>query len=324
MRASIFHSLFALTLATLLAGSGGARAAGFQFVAIPAQGGEPEIKGGVWTPCAAAPGVMKVGPFDLPAAANCPIPSGAHPLVVISHGRGGVFLGHHDLAESLADSGFIVVAINHPGDNALDRSKFDDPTVWNTRQRDIVRTLDFALERASWKASVDPEAVGFFGFSRGGFTGLALAGAIPDWRAGAGLCAAHPEEPMCAKLDSAPSLEAHREPRIRAFVLADPVNLFLAEGVKTVTAPIQLWSSEFGGDGVTPADMARLRAELPNPPEAHELKGAGHFGFVGPCPASLAASAPTICADPPGFDRAMFHRDMNAAVAAFFKTKLSR
>ena len=33
------------------------------------------------------------------------------PLVVISHGFRGSFVGHHDVAEALANSGFIVAAI---------------------------------------------------------------------------------------------------------------------------------------------------------------------------------------------------------------------
>jgi len=44
------------------------------------------------------------------------------PLIVISHGHGGSFLGRHDLAEVLADSGFVVAAINHPGDTFSDMS----------------------------------------------------------------------------------------------------------------------------------------------------------------------------------------------------------
>jgi predicted dienelactone hydrolase len=31
---------------------------------------------------------------------------------------------------------------------------------------------------------------------------------------------------------------------------------------------------------------------------------------------------PAICRDAPGFDRAAWHRDFNAAVVAFFKTAL--
>ena len=43
-----------------------------------------------------------------PGAKDCPV-------IVISHGSGGSFLGHHDTAETLADAGFVVAAISHPG-----------------------------------------------------------------------------------------------------------------------------------------------------------------------------------------------------------------
>lgn len=313
----------AIIATALICAGGSAQAAGFQFLDVPAGSGA-EIRGGVWTPCGAAPGVVTVGPFELPATQNCPIRGNNLPLVIMSHGRGGSFLGNHDLAETLADAGFIVVAINHPGDNALDPSSTNDPSIFVSRPNDIRRVLDFVLDQSPLKASVDPQAIGFFGFSRGGYTGLVLAGATPDRRAAKELCAANPGEPICAAIDSAPSPPANREPRITAFVIVDPLNLFLAEGLKGATAPIQFWSSEFGGDGVTPQSDAFVRDALPTPPEAHQAKEAGHFAFFVPCPPSLATRAPAICTDPPGFDRTTFHRDMNAAVLAFFRTALTQ
>ena len=310
--------------ASLSCAAGGVRAAGFRFLDVPAAGGGAEMKGGVWTPCEAAPGVVTVGSFELPATQNCPIRGANLPLVIVSHGYGGSFVGHHDLAETLADAGFVVVAINHPGDNARDMSNSSQPSIFVSRPNDIRRTLDFVLDQSPLKASVDPHAIGFFGFSRGGYTGLVLAGAPPDWRASKEFCAAIPGAPLCSAIGGAPSLPANREPRIAAFVIVDPLNLFLAEGLKGATAPIQFWSSEFGGDGVTPQGDLFIRDALPTPPEAHQAKGAGHFAFLAPCPASLSARAPAICGDPPGFDRAAFHRDMNAAVLAFFRTTLTR
>jgi|HubBroStandDraft_2_1064218.scaffolds.fasta_scaffold568413_1 predicted dienelactone hydrolase len=103
----------------------GTQAAGFQFLDVPAGGDGAEIRGGVWSLCEATPGVVMVGPFELPATQNCPIRGENLPLVIMPHGRGGSFLGNHDLAETLADAGFVVVAINHPGDNALDLSNFN-------------------------------------------------------------------------------------------------------------------------------------------------------------------------------------------------------
>src|SRR4029077_14216403 len=68
-----------------------------------------------------------IGAYVLTVIEDCPMAGGKLALVVISHGRGGDFLGHHDTAEALADAGFAAVAINHPGDTARDMSRTDDP-----------------------------------------------------------------------------------------------------------------------------------------------------------------------------------------------------
>lgn len=111
--------------------------------------------------------------------------------------------------------------------------------------------------------------------------------------------------------------------RIRAAVVADPLNAFPgAEDLKNIGIPVQLWSSEQGGDGVVPQDIARLRDELPGKPDYRMVKGAGHFSFIAPCPADMANALPQICRDAPGFDRAEFHRSFNADVVSFFRASL--
>jgi predicted dienelactone hydrolase len=71
------------------------------------------------------------------------------PLVIFSHGRGGWFGANHDTEEALADAGFVVAAINHPGDTTNDSSRRDTLSVWKSRPADIVRLLDFVLNE--WK-----------------------------------------------------------------------------------------------------------------------------------------------------------------------------
>jgi hypothetical protein len=39
---------------------------------------------------------------------------------------------NHDTAEALADAGFVVAAINHPGDNGKDLSRRDDLSVFGS------------------------------------------------------------------------------------------------------------------------------------------------------------------------------------------------
>jgi predicted dienelactone hydrolase len=86
----------------------------------------PGLSGAIWYPCAREPkqvalGVLAVNAeFELTGVQDCPVTGTRLPLIVFSHGRGAWFGAHHDTAEALADAGFIVAAINHPGDNAND------------------------------------------------------------------------------------------------------------------------------------------------------------------------------------------------------------
>src|SRR5207253_7988876 len=107
--------------------------------------------------------------------------------------------------------------------------------------------------------------------------------------------------------------------RIKAAVIVDPLSAFDAAGLHAVSVPVQLWASEFGGDGVTPAAVEAVRRDLPMPPEWHWVPGSSHFAFIAPCPPAMAQAMPEICSDPAGFDRAAFHADFNAKVLAFFR-----
>ena len=104
-----------LVIGLCLAAAGG-HAAGFRFMELPAAADGPALEGAMWYPCTEPPGELQLGLFTVPAAKDCPLAGEKLPLVVISHGRGGWFGGHHDTAETLADSGFVVAAISHAGD----------------------------------------------------------------------------------------------------------------------------------------------------------------------------------------------------------------
>jgi predicted dienelactone hydrolase len=254
---------------------------------------------------------------------DCPLPGDRHPLVVISHGRGGDFLGHHDTAEALADAGFVVVALNHPGDTRSDMAHATDLSVYVSRPTDIKRMIDFMLGTSPANSVVDPTRIGFFGFSRGGYTGLAVVGADADWTKATEYCGASPARGCQQVRDrDFPAEPIPHDPRIKAAVIADPLAIFFtAETLAPIRVPVQLWASELGGDGVFLRDVAPLDTKLTAPHEFHVVRNAGHFAFF-LCPSGLSATVPSLCTDPNGFDRAAFHRELNAAVVAFLRDKL--
>ncbi|WP_117193193.1 alpha/beta hydrolase family protein [Rhizobium terrae] len=304
-------------------------AAGLKFIQIPADESDPAIDAAMWSPCTAAASEMKIGALSVPAVPNCPIAGEKLPLVIISHGYGGWYLGHHDTAEALADAGFVVVAINHPNANYADMSRANGLGVLIKRPVDIKRTIDFMITTSPDAAKIDPQRVGFYGFSQGGYTGLVAAGANPDFSKLPPRCA-DPKATDCSSANQAqatrpklPPRSWSHDPRIKALVVADPLSIVFQtfDSVKDVKIPLQLWGSELGGGGgASPEDVATLAHLLPERPDFRIVSNAVHLSFLTPCPKIRPSS--DACVDAPGFDRAEFHRELNVEVVAFLRRHL--
>jgi predicted dienelactone hydrolase len=273
-------------------------------LADPAGG---RIEAAVWLPDAATPGA-------------------ARPLVVVSHGNGGWYGGHHDTAEALAQAGFIVAALSHPGDNWRDQSRWNRLT---ERPGHLRLLLDHMTQDWPGPVAVDPGRIGAFGFSAGGFTVAAAIGGISDPSLIDRHCEAQPGVFVCRLLASDPiDAAAWRprtpDPRIRAAVLAAPGMgmAFSAESLATVHVPVQLWQAAEDEVLPSPFHVEPIRDGLGGPVEFHRVEGAGHFDFLPPCPPELASGLPDLCRSRPGFDRAGFHEAFNAEVVRFFTAAL--
>jgi predicted dienelactone hydrolase len=320
MYACKLFSAVILCLTTTLAHGAGLRA-----IDIPADAGGPALTGAVWYPCSQPSGEVEIGKIPLPGTKDCPLPDRKSPLIVVSHGRTGSLAGHHDTAEVLADAGFIVAAINHAGDTSADLSRTDDLAIYVQRPNDIKRLVDFMLGTPACASSIDRERIGLFGFSRGGYTALAVIGANPDWANVTELCK-EIKNHVCDQIRARqfPGSVTH-DPRIKAAVIADPLGVFFTEGsFGDVKIPVQLWASEFGGDGVLPHSVDIVDKNLPSKHEYHVVANSGHFSFLAPCPPELVAKLPRICADASGVDRTAFHKQFNADALAFFQAQLMK
>jgi predicted dienelactone hydrolase len=224
--------------------------------------------------------------------------------------------------------GFVAVAINHPGENAFDQSRIDELFFFTfERPADTKRLIDFMLDAWPNAHKLDRERVGHFGFSRGGYTSLAVIGGTPDPRRGAGRCPRDLNTGQCEsfrKNEVVRDRTSTHDPRVKAAVIADPGPTFLfgPGDLKDIRIPVQLWSSGRGGRGVTPESVASVRHALPADTEYRVVENAGHFAFLAPCNALQAQSIPEICTDAAGFDREAFHKSFNTEVVRFFRTHL--
>jgi predicted dienelactone hydrolase len=97
--------------------------------------------------------------------------------------------------------------------------------------------------------------------------------------------------------------------------------LFGPGSLKAVRIPIQLWRASNDEQVPDAWNTALIRKELPKPVDEHVVTRAGYV-FLPSCSQVLARQAPQICSDDASFDRAIFHRDFNQEVVAFFKRML--
>jgi predicted dienelactone hydrolase len=107
---------------------------------------------------------------------------GPFPLVVFSHGQGGIRFQSTYLTEVLASQGYIVLAPDHPGDTAVDLllGVGSGPDLFE-RGRDVTFLIDAAVDDvdpalADLAPEIDGERIGVAGHSLGGFTALTVAG----------------------------------------------------------------------------------------------------------------------------------------------------
>ncbi|MEP7137963.1 MAG: prolyl oligopeptidase family serine peptidase [Chloroflexota bacterium] len=255
------------------------------------------------------------------------------PLVVISHGNGGGPASHIDLALALANAGYVVAAPMHSGDNYANQSAVGSLSWLPSRTKELHTTIDYMLDNWQGHDHINPDRIGAFGLSAGGFTVLTAIGAQPDLRLVATHCAESPEF-VCDLLRSvnSPYLTGDTptmgdpflpDLRIKAAVVAAPGLGFtmVPNGLDNVRVPIQLWSADNDINVPYATNTKLVREALGSWVEFHSVAGAGHFSFLTPCG---LLSPPEICSDEGQFDRKVFHTNMNASVIKFFEENMKQ
>ncbi len=245
-------------------------------------------------PTQIAPQGAQVGPYQFAATFDAEIAEGIFPVCLISHGGGGSHLLYRTIATHLASNGYIVVSVEHPGDNINDRSLFNTDLAAERRPEQVSIALDAVITNPFFQASSDVNRIGVIGHSMGGYTALALLGAHPWSRTG---------KPLNVKADN----------RFRTAVLLTPAtDWFLAPGsLIDVSAPMLVIAGE--RDEFTPtARIAQALAGLPpsTPMVLKEVPGAGHYSFLSPFPPNMRRPDFPPSVDPDGFDRDAFHAEL--------------
>jgi predicted dienelactone hydrolase len=143
----------------------------------------------IWYPAAAEAREegQWIGPPILPfysagsAARDAPHAAGLRrPLVLLSHAFGGSASDLAWLGTALAAHGFIAVAVNHPGNNALEAYTVEGYALMWLRAVDLSAVIDALLDDKTFGNQIDHTRIGAAGHSFGGYTVIAVAGCVTD------------------------------------------------------------------------------------------------------------------------------------------------
>ena len=262
-------------------------------------------------PTRSAAQARRFGPYPLDVATDAPIEGEHLPLAVISHGTGGSPWVYRDLAAHLARAGFVVALIEHPGNNRRDDRLSGTAANLANRPRHVRLCLDAAFADAAVGPHLSPDGVALIGHSMGGYTALAVAGGRPT------------SMPHESPDDLAHRVDVTPDPRVRALVLFAPALVwFCAEddALSDVDVPVLLFTA--GDDELAPglnSEVVLRGVRDPQRVEHRVVEGGGHYAFLSPFPAAMCDPSFAPSQDPPGFDRAAFHRVMNAEVVTFLR-----
>lgn len=241
-----------------------------------------------------------------------------HPVILLSHGFGGTARMMGWFGVPLARAGYVVVAVDHPGNNGVDKMTAAGATLFWDRAEDLHAALDKVIADPLVGPHVDPHRVGVSGFSAGGYTALVAAGARGNVARLMEFCRANPQDGICLPQKEFPltvkqSVDTMNSPELASEVahagddhsIADLRAVFAIapaiiqeltpESLAGIKAPVAIILGS--ADPVAPpATNGLVAAKIIPDVELKVLPGVGHYDFLSTCTPAGKAVVP-ICAD---------------------------
>lgn len=273
-------------------------------------------------------------------ARDAKLPNNKHPLILISHGTGGSRLSLEWLTQSLVLKGYIVAAVDHWGNTFDNRVAIEFIKPWE-RPQDVSVALTKLLEHQEFKKVIDTDKIGSLGFSYGGYTVLALAGAVLDYsvlleyyktpnglaelneiREFPGISELLKDESFIEMTKKVPPL---KDGRIKAFFAISPgtaQGFINKEQFKDVKNPVFIVGCE--ADMITPvARYARHYHNLIEGSKYYEFSGkTGHYVMLAEAIDKIKEESPIPFVDDPSVDRSQVHQKVIELSIGFFNTNL--
>jgi predicted dienelactone hydrolase len=286
-------------------------------------------------------------PFDIPSypfvhintVREAKLPDAKCPLVLISHGTGGSRMTLEWLADALVAKGYIVAAVDHWGNTYDNKIALNFVTPWE-RPQDISFVLTQLLQHQELSKVIDEKRIGAAGFSIGGYTVMALAGAeldldalikfsgtpqgikemtIPEYP---NLSASLDEGAVRASFKKSPDL---KDSRIKAFFAMSPAagqGMPDRKSVRRIKSPLFIVGAQ--SDSICPATTnAGWYHKLISRSKLYIVPGkTGHYVFLNEALGETKKQGGILFHDDATVNRRAVHDKVAAIAVSFFNQSL--
>ncbi|MFW5501172.1 MULTISPECIES: alpha/beta hydrolase family protein [unclassified Maridesulfovibrio] len=228
------------------------------------------------------------------AVRNGTIKEGNYPLYIILHGTTGNWRNLSWLAARLAEDGAIAVAANHPGYTSGNATAASVIRVWD-QPKDATFMLGEIL-KSRFKSHIDQSRIVAVGYSLGGYSALALAGARLDMHRYLEFCASHDDKacryfkPTFSKLDQAfykNSAMDLQDTRFTAAVAIAPgfMESFTQKSLKAIAIPTLIIGASLDKNVPPKTHLLPQQVNFSKTTHYKEIADATHFSFMQVCKA---------------------------------------
>ncbi len=320
--------------ALLVAVSAHAANAGFQTLTVPGTSVDKPITVALYYPTQASARAIPMGPFTPHIAIGGAPDASVRGLILLSHGTGGSELGHTSVAEALAQHGYLVAAMRHPGDNWQDTSLTGSANFFTERPRQASKVIDAVLSNPQWRGKIASDArgvkVGAIGHSAGGYTVLALGGAVADMNQLHAHCKQATDDLTFCTTGGTQSTSQDAgipgpnvaDTRIRALAALAPVGAVFSEiSLKAMRIPTLVMVSEKDTWLPTRHHGEPLKRNIAGV-DYRIVPNATHFAFMDAPNIPIDSKDGDVGKNLPGFDRAAFQGRLGSDLITFFYAQL--
>jgi predicted dienelactone hydrolase len=265
------------------------------------------------------------------------------PLIMISHGTGGSGLSMAWFGEALAKQGYIVAAVNHPGNNGAEPYTVEGFAERWERARDMSAVITGMLSDSEFGKHIDANRIAAAGFSLGGYTVIEAACGTAQADGNAHNCDTNEIDDLPVNPTEYPALAdtfrkfigahpeflrysgpSYRDSRIRAvFAMAPALGAaFPASSLKSISVPVEVVVGESDQNIAVDSSAKYFAATIPGA-KLHIFPGnVGHYVFLDSCTEAGRKSARLICIDGNRVDRDLIHRETIRLASEFLHAAL--